>query len=114
MKSDHHHHIGIRPGSFGWHFLRTGIAEGHRAGGKTYRIESELRRRKNGREVLAKWFGYPESFNSWIDARTFCVFTTYSDPTGNVATSPENVAAVDPTRNVATSPENVAGIRKSV
>ena len=33
--------------------------------GKTYRIESELRRRNNGREVLVKWFGYPESFNSW-------------------------------------------------
>ena len=38
--------------------------------GKTYRIESELRRRNNGREVLVKWFGYPESFNSWIDVRT--------------------------------------------
>ena len=34
-----------------------------------------------------------------------------TDPTGNVATSPENVAAV--TGNVATSPENVAGIKKS-
>ena len=38
--------------------------------GKTYLIESELRRRNNGREVLVKWFGYPESFNSWIDVRT--------------------------------------------
>ena len=38
--------------------------------GKTYRIESELRRRNNGCEVLVKWFGYPESFNSWIDVRT--------------------------------------------
>ena len=37
---------------------------------KTYRVEAELRRRNNGREVLVKWFGYPESFNSWIDART--------------------------------------------
>ena len=43
--------------------------------GKTYRIESELRRRKNGREVLVKWFGYPESFNSWIDARTLTAYT---------------------------------------
>ena len=43
--------------------------------GKTYRIESELRRRKNGREVLVKWFGYPESFNSWIDARTLTLYT---------------------------------------
>ena len=38
--------------------------------GKTYRIESELRRRNNGREVLVKWFGYPGSFNSWRDVRT--------------------------------------------
>ena len=42
---------------------------------KTYRVESELRRRNNGREVLVKWFGYPESFNSWIDARTLTLYT---------------------------------------
>ena len=38
---------------------------------KTYRVEAELRRR----EVLVKWFGYPESFNSWIDARTLTSYT---------------------------------------
>ena len=37
---------------------------------KTYRIESILRWRNKRREVLVKWFGYPESFNSWIDAKT--------------------------------------------
>ena len=37
---------------------------------KTYRIESILRWRNNRREVLVKWSGYPESFNSWIDAKT--------------------------------------------
>ena len=42
---------------------------------KTYRVETELRRRNNGREVLVKWFGYPESFNSWIDARTLTSYT---------------------------------------
>ena len=42
---------------------------------KTYRVEAELRRRNNGREVLVKWFGYPESFNSWIDARTLTSYT---------------------------------------
>ena len=41
---------------------------------KTYRIESELSRRNNGREVLVKWLGYPESFNSWIDVR---ILTSY-------------------------------------
>ena len=39
------------------------------------RVEAELRRRNNGREVLVKWFGYPESFNSWIDARTLTSYT---------------------------------------
>ena len=43
--------------------------------GKTYRVEAELRRHNNGREVLVKWFGYPESFNSWIDARTLTSYT---------------------------------------
>ena len=42
---------------------------------KTYRVEAELRRRNNGRDVLVKWFGYPESFNSWIDARTLTSYT---------------------------------------
>ena len=42
---------------------------------KTYRVEAELRRRNNGREVLVKWFGYPESFNSWIEARTLTAYT---------------------------------------
>ena len=36
-----------------------------------YRIEEILQRRKRaGKEqVLVKWWGYPESFNSWIDRR---------------------------------------------
>ncbi len=38
--------------------------------GKTYRVESVLRWRNKGREVLVKWSGYPTSFNSWIDAKT--------------------------------------------
>ena len=42
---------------------------------KTYRVEAELRRRNYGREVLVKWFGYPQSFNSWIDARTLTSYT---------------------------------------
>ncbi len=42
---------------------------------KTYRVEAELRRRNNGREVLVRWFGYPELFNSWIDARTLTAYT---------------------------------------
>ena len=42
---------------------------------KTYRVEAELRRRNNGREVLVQWFGYPESFNSWINARTLTSYT---------------------------------------
>ena len=37
---------------------------------KTYRIESILRWRNKRREVLVKWSGYPESFNSWIYAKT--------------------------------------------
>ena len=37
---------------------------------KTFPIESILRWRNKRREVLVKWSGYPESFNSWIDAKT--------------------------------------------
>ena len=38
---------------------------------KTYRVEAELRRRNNGREVLVKWFGYPESFNNKLQTSQF-------------------------------------------
>ena len=36
-----------------------------------YRIEKILKRRKKGRqeEVFIKWKGYPDSFNSWINAK---------------------------------------------
>ena len=36
---------------------------------KVYRIEKVLQQRKCGRkaQVLVKWLGYPESFNSWMD-----------------------------------------------
>ena len=37
---------------------------------KTYRIEEILRWRNKRREVFVKWFGWPTSFNSWIDAKT--------------------------------------------
>ena len=37
---------------------------------KTYRVEYILDWRNKKREPLVKWFGYPESFNSWIDAKT--------------------------------------------
>ena len=37
---------------------------------KTYRVEAILRWRNKKREALVKWFGYPESFNSWVDAKT--------------------------------------------
>ena len=38
---------------------------------KLYRVESVLQRRKVGKrtEALVKWYGYPTSFNSWIDAK---------------------------------------------
>jgi Chromo (CHRromatin Organisation MOdifier) domain len=31
-----------------------------------FRIEKVIRKR--GKKFLVKWFGYPESFNYWIDA----------------------------------------------
>ena len=37
---------------------------------KTYRAEAVLRWRNKKREALVKWFGYPESFISLIDAKT--------------------------------------------
>ena len=37
---------------------------------KTYRIEEILRWRNKRREAFVKWFGWPASFNSWIDAKT--------------------------------------------
>lgn len=50
-----------------------------KVGDKTvYRVESVLDRRKplNGqREVLVKWFGYPDSFNSWIPERHLQQYT---------------------------------------
>ena len=33
----------------------------------TFRIEKVLRKR--GNKVLVKWLGYPDSFNSWINAK---------------------------------------------
>ena len=38
---------------------------------KLYRVESVLQQRKVGKrtEALVKWYGYPTSFNSWIDAK---------------------------------------------
>ena len=37
---------------------------------KAYRVEYILHWRNKKKEALVKWFGYPESFNSWIDAKT--------------------------------------------
>ncbi len=37
---------------------------------KTYMIEEILRWRNERREAFVKWFGWPASFNSWIDAKT--------------------------------------------
>ena len=37
---------------------------------KTYRVEYIVHWRNKKKEALVKWFGYPESFNSWIDAKT--------------------------------------------
>ena len=37
---------------------------------KTYRIEEILRWRNKRREAFVKWFGWPASFNSWVDAKT--------------------------------------------
>ena len=36
-----------------------------------YRVQQVLQRRKQGKktQVLVKWWGYPTSFNSWIDER---------------------------------------------
>ena len=31
-----------------------------------FKIEKVLETRRNGREILVKWLGYPNSFNSWI------------------------------------------------
>ena len=31
-----------------------------------FKIEKVLEERRNGREILVKWLGYPNSFNSWI------------------------------------------------
>ena len=36
---------------------------------KTYRVEYILHWRNKKKEALAKWFGYLELFNSWIDAK---------------------------------------------
>ena len=36
----------------------------------TYRVEYILHWRNKKKDALVKWFGYPESFNSWIDAKT--------------------------------------------
>ena len=32
-----------------------------------YRVEKVIRKR--GNKILAKWLGYPDSFNSWIDSK---------------------------------------------
>ena len=37
----------------------------------TFRIEKVLR--KKGDKVLVKWLGYPDSFNSWINAKDVIV-----------------------------------------
>ena len=39
---------------------------------KLYRVEKVLRRRRWGKrtQLLVKWCGYPDSFNSWIDEKT--------------------------------------------
>ena len=37
---------------------------------KTYLVEYILHWRNKKKEALVKWFGYPESFNSWINAKT--------------------------------------------
>lgn len=34
-----------------------------------FRVEKTIRRR--GNKCLVKWLGYPESFNSWVDAESF-------------------------------------------
>ena len=43
---------------------------------KVYRIEKVLQQRKRGRktQVLAKWLGYPESFNSWMDKSSLVAY----------------------------------------
>ena len=40
----------------------------------TFRIEKVLKRQ--GDKSLAKWLGYPKSFNSWIDTKTIGKLTT--------------------------------------
>ena len=43
---------------------------------KVYRIEKVLQQRKRGRrtQVLIKWLGYPESFNSWVDKSSLVAY----------------------------------------
>ena len=38
---------------------------------KRYRIETVLQLRRVGKRtgVLVKWYGYPQSFDSWIDSK---------------------------------------------
>ena len=33
-----------------------------------FRIEKVIRRRKKGKEILVKYMGWPNKFNSWINA----------------------------------------------
>ena len=40
----------------------------------TFRIEKVLKRQ--GDKSLAKWMGYPKSFNSWIDTKAMVKLTT--------------------------------------
>jgi len=35
---------------------------------KEYKIEQVLRKRNKGKELYVKWVGYPDKFNSWIQA----------------------------------------------
>ena len=41
---------------------------------KTYRVEYILHWRNKKKEALVKWFGYLESFNSWIDAKPLVTY----------------------------------------
>ena len=45
---------------------------------KLYPIETILQRRRVGNraEVLVKWYGYPQSFNSWIDSKALVRYKT--------------------------------------
>ena len=46
------------------------VAKRARCASFWHRVEYILHWRNKKKEALVKWFDYPESFNSWIDAKT--------------------------------------------